>query len=310
MRIATDRVERWRFANRWRASPILVYPTAGILIAMATLARRTPGRAAAPIAAAALVLLAAHAAFSQPAYRYDVVSIKRADPDQQNSGFSNGPQGGMRARNVTPLMTLAFSYNVQDYQILELPAWARSERYEITFTPDKTEVSVDGENVPRSALDGWLSRQRQRMQAVLHDRFNVALHQETRELPSYILTVAKGGPKLHRAAQPDRGQNMNINNGRQLICTSTPMKSLAEGLAMVLGHPVRDETGLDGAFDFQMEWAPESTARMSEPGAATADSDRPSIFTALTEKLGLRLDSKKAPVTVYVVDKIDHPSDN
>jgi uncharacterized protein (TIGR03435 family) len=271
-------------------------------------ARRVPGRAASPFIVAALFLLAAHAAFCQPAYRYEVVSIKRAAPDQTNSGFGNGPQGGMRASNVTPLMTIAFSYHVQDYQILELPAWARSERYEITFTPDKSEISVEGD-VPRAELDGWLSRQRQRMQAVLHDRFNLALHQETRELPSYVLTVAKGGPKLTPAAHPDRGQSMNINNNRIMICTSTPMKALAEGLAMVLGHPVRDETGLDGAYDFRFEWAPESIMRMSEPGVA-ADSDRPSIFTALTEKLGLRLDSKKAPVTVYVIDKIDRPSEN
>jgi len=84
---------------------------------------------------------------------------------------------------------------------------------------------------------------------------------------------------------------------------------------MVLGHPVRDETGLDGAYDFKMDFAPDSTMPLTrapapdEPPAA-ADPTHPSIFTAITEQLGLRLESKKGPVPVYVVERVERPSEN
>ena len=141
------------------------------------------------------------------------------------------------------------------------------------------------------------------------DRFQFAQHTETRELTSYVLTTAKGGHKLNAPAHPELSQTMNINNGRLLIATTAPMKSLGEGLAMILGRPVRDETGLEGAFDFKMEWAPDPGLPLSR-SVAEDDSGRASIFTALTEQLGLRLDSKKAPTPVLVIDKIERPSEN
>jgi uncharacterized protein (TIGR03435 family) len=264
--------------------------------------------------AVAIAILATTPLRSQPAYQYEVVSIHRAAPDQNSSGFSEGPQGGMRARNVTAQETLAFAYAVQDYQLAGIPAWGKTERFEISFTPDRSEI-VPGRETPRAAFEGWLDRQRQRMKAVLRDRFNLTVHEETRELPTYVLTVAKGGPKLSASAHPERTQSMNINRGRQIVATTAPMKSLAEALGMLLGRPVRDETGLDGAYDFRVDFAPDPTLPLSGPGsgvppASSEDAGQPSIFTALTEKLGLRLDSRKGPVTVYVIDRIERPSEN
>jgi len=250
----------------------------------------------------------------QPAYRYEVVSIHRADPAQANSGFSPGPQGGLRARNVTVVQALTFIYGVEDYQILGAPGWARTERFEISFTPDRPEIVPDRET-GEAALGGWRVRQRQRMGAVMRDRFHLAVRGETRDLPMYALTVAKNGPRLKAPEHPAFSQTMNINGGRQLVATTASMKSLAQALAMILGHAVRDETGLDGAYDFKMDWTPDSTmplTRVPAPDdpAAASDAAHPSIFTALTEQLGLRLKSRKGPVQVYVVEMVERPEEN
>jgi uncharacterized protein (TIGR03435 family) len=204
----------------------------------------------ASLVAVAYAILTAQDPPPHTTYTYEVVSIHRAAPGEMNSGFSDGPHGGMRARNVTTLEALAFAYAVQDYQFVEVPSWARSERFEITFTPDRSEIDLERGTKPE-ALDGWFTRQRQRMQAVLRDRFSLVLHRETRELPLYELRVARNGHKLSAPAHPERSQTLNINGGRQVIATTAAMKSFAESLSLILGRPVHDETGLEGAFDFR-----------------------------------------------------------
>ena len=248
-----------------------------------------------------------------PTYKYDVVSIRRADPAEMNSGFSDGAQGGMKARNVTVLEMLSFAYSLRDYQFEGVPGWAKSERFEVSFTPDRTEIVLDDKTTP-AAHSGWIMRQRERLKAVLHDRFNVALRSENKDLPVYALTVARNGPKLHAPAHPERTQTMNINRGQQLIATTATMKSLADALSHLLGRPVRDETGLDATYDFTIEWDPNSTLPMNGPTARpqepSSDPGRSSIFTAITQQLGLRLDSKKASVQVLVIEKLNHPTEN
>lgn len=271
-------------------------------------------RRLAPLAAAMTLVFAWREVGAQTTYRYEVVSIHRAEPGQTSSGFSPGPQGGMRARNVTALQVMAFAYSLPDYEIEGAPGWAKSERFEITFTPEKTEIVPDRET-PRPALEGWLDRQRQRMQAVLRDRFELAVRRETRELPMYALVAAKSGHKLSAPAHPERTQTMNINNGQTLIATTAPLKALAEALSMILGRPVRDESGIEGTFDYRMEWQPDPGMPLSRRAGSTeegsgADPARASIFTAVTEQLGLRLESKKGPVPVVVIEKIERPSEN
>jgi len=241
-----------------------------------------------------------------PTYKYDVVSIRPANPEERNSGFSPGPQGGLRARNDTAMDLLTFAYDARDYQFLGAPAWAKNDRFEIVLTPDKADVVPDGP-MSREQLDGWLVRNRQRMQAVLHDRFGLVLRAETRELPLYVLTIGKGGHKLAAPADPKRGINFNINNGQTINARSSTMRMLCDALARLLGHFVRDETGLDGSFDFKMDFA----RIAADPAEAnSSDPARPSIFTALSEQLGLRLESKKGPVPVLVIDKLERPTEN
>ena len=263
----------------------------------------------------ALITLAASTFVAQeipaPKYGYEVVSIRRAAPGQQNSGFSPGPQGGLWARNNTVVRLLAFAYNVEEYQLEGVPSWAQSDRFEITLTPDHPDVVPDN-GMDRAQLDGWLTRNRQRMQAVLRDRFGLVLRVETRESLTYGLKVAKGGHKLVNAA--GQRTSLNINRRQEIVAKSVGMKNLADALSMMLGRVVRDETGLDGSYDFKAEFAPDMSIQLpgaSAPDAAPpADTGRPSIFTALNEQLGLRLESKRGPVRVFVVEKVEPPTEN
>jgi uncharacterized protein (TIGR03435 family) len=254
---------------------------------------------------------AAAAAMAQtpppPTYGYEVVTIHKAAPGQNSSGFSPGAHGGMRARNDTVMQLVTFAYDVRDYQIVGAPDWTNTERFEIELTPEKSEITV-GRETTAAELEGWVKRNRQRLQAVLRDRFGLALHSETRENPLYALTVAKGGAKLAAAADPEHGMNFNINNGRLITAHTSSMAMLAQALAQLLGRYVQDDTGLSGRYDFKLEFEP---VNAGPPGPEAANEPaRPSLFTALTEQLGLRLESKKGPVPVFVIDKVERPSDN
>jgi uncharacterized protein (TIGR03435 family) len=148
------------------------------------------------------------------------------------------------------------------------------------------------------------------MQSLLADRFKLTVHQETKEMPIYALVVAKNSPKL----QPSKAEETEFGGSRgQFLCQKVPMSMLAGQLRRLLGRPVHDETGLTGEYDFKLEWTPdEPPANAGTAEARTAPPDRtgPSIFTALQEQLGLRLESRKGVVVVLVVDRVERPSEN
>jgi uncharacterized protein (TIGR03435 family) len=246
-----------------------------------------------------------------PAYTYDVVSIHKADPAERNSGFNPGPQGGLYARNDTAMQLLTFAFEARDYELVGVPGWAKTDRFEIRLTPDRSEAPLP-DHANQAELNGWLIRNRQRLQAVLRDRFGLIVRREMREMPLYALTISKGGHKLSAPADKDRGVSFNVNGGQQIIARSSTMKLLADSLAILTGRFVRDETGLDGSFDFKMDFSRDSTGADVVPrsDAASLGDSRPSIFTALTEQLGLRLEAKKGPVPILVVEKLDHPTEN
>jgi bla regulator protein blaR1 len=242
-----------------------------------------------------------------PAYTYDVVSIHRASPDQRGEHIGPGAQGGLRMQNITAMLMLTFAYGVRDYQIAGAPGWVSSDRFDVSFTPDKAEAAL-GPGISVSELESIMNRQKQRTQAVLRDRFGLILRAETHELPIYALIPAKGGPRLSRPADAKRGVSLQ-GKRTQITATSATIKMLADYLSGELGRPVTNETGLDGPFDFKLEWTPDSAAQPSpdEPVSATGG---PSLVTALTEQLGLRLESRRGPVPVYVIEKIEKPGEN
>jgi uncharacterized protein (TIGR03435 family) len=156
------------------------------------------------------------------------------------------------------------------------------------------------------------------LQTLLEERFKVAVHRETRMEPIYELVVPKEGPKLKPTAGPDaNGRQGFFCRGRGLgPCTATnaDIGALVRMLSQMLGRPVRDKTGLANKYDYTLTFAPEPT--QLAPGAPApdavqpVDSNAPSIFTALQEQLGLKLESTKGPVEVLVVDNADKPEPN
>lgn len=230
-----------------------------------------------------------------PAYNYDVASIHKAAPGSNNHMIGPGPQGGWRVQNMSVVAMIASAYSVQSYQVVGAPPWASSESFDITFTPEKTETAL-GPAPSLKEIQASMGRNAQRLQAVLRDRFGLVLRSDTRELPIFNLVQAKGGAKLAPHVDSGRGPSLGSNRG-QITASDVTVAMLAQQLSMLLDRPVHDETHIDGQFDFKV--TPDSDGPMSE-----------SLFTALPEQLGLKLESAKGPVQVYVVEKIEHPSEN
>jgi uncharacterized protein (TIGR03435 family) len=141
------------------------------------------------------------------------------------------------------------------------------------------------------------------LQQLLADRFALRLHRETKEITIYSLIVGKNGPKLKEGGSA--GPYLSRPSPGRLAGQRASMSSLASALAGNLGRPVIDNTGLKGGYDFSLEWTADAA-----PDAVPADTSGPSLFTALQDQLGLRLESKKAPIEVLIIDRAEKPSPN
>ncbi len=169
------------------------------------------------------------------------------------------------------------------------------------------------------------------LQELLEDRFKLTVHRETKELPLYTLVIEKNGPKLQESKPVDTstngvkgsgggGSENSMRVGREgkmnkLVCRAQSVANLAVRLSANLGSPVTDRTGLTGKYDFTLTWASEKTRlRASLDGASNAlpageppDSSGPTVFDALMDQLGLRLESVKGPVEIIVIDHVERP---
>jgi uncharacterized protein (TIGR03435 family) len=168
------------------------------------------------------------------------------------------------------------------------------------------------------------------IQSLLADRFKLTVHRETKELPIYVLTVAKSGSKLHAAAPaaeeniplgppmpdgPQANHSIRMNGRGDLSVMAQNLDRFADLLSHQLGRPVINKTGLTGDVDFTLRWTPDD-GRGQMPGgqppeaAPPAEANGPSLFTALQEQLGLKLESQKGPVETIVIDHVERPSEN
>jgi uncharacterized protein (TIGR03435 family) len=232
------------------------------------------------------------AAESHP--RFEVATVKPSPPGSDKYGFHNGDR---RVWCYTqPVMSiLQFAYSVSTNQIVGAPEWLSNEFYDIDGYPDQP-------GVPN------MKQMLEMYQKLLADRFQLKLHREKRELAVYAITVARNGAKLSKSQGDPNGSpdqtGYGDNTGLFMKFTNTSMEELAASLQTLMhGKPVIDQTGLAGRYDFTLKWARED-APASDPNAL------PSIFTAMQEQLGLKLEPVKAPVDVFVVDHIERPSAN
>jgi uncharacterized protein (TIGR03435 family) len=263
---------------------------------------------------AALLALAAAAsraphlvAFAQQAQRpaFEIASVKPGDPNERRRGIgSRGTQ--LQVLNSSLKAMVGFAYDVENDQIFGGPKWIDADLYTIDARPNAATPLP----LPNDSTNVKLM-----LQSLLAERFKLALHRETRSQPIYELVVAKRGPKLKGTAGPDA-------NGRQGIfgrpgywaANNQGIGALVGTLSRQLGRPVSDKTGLTGKYDFTLTYTPE----LAQPVSGTPRSDAlppvdpnvPSIFTALEEQLGLRLESVRGSVEVLVVDNAERPDPN
>ena len=205
------------------------------------------------------------------------------------------------------------------------PAWANSARYDINAEAE--------DNASAEMMQGPMLR------ALLEDRFQLKLHRETREIPVYALTVAKGGLKLHalepgscppRMAQADLLALLQSGKAPPKFCGSVrfgkgtaefrgmTLDEFSKNLGRVLDRPIVEKTGIAGLFDLHLEFAPDETTPGLLPGGALHFTDAPaidppggpSLFTAMQEQLGLKLEPSKGPGEFLIIDSVERPSDN
>ncbi|MGA8783518.1 MAG: TIGR03435 family protein [Terracidiphilus sp.] len=238
--------------------------------------------------------------------RFDVAAIHvhESQPHEHNSIWSSPFDGNFNAENISIITLIDWAYEIPDTRILGAPGWAHSTMFNIEA---KADPSVD-QQMHNLASDTGRKQKERMVQTLLVERFQFAMHFETRELPIYSLVVAKGGPKLGAAQKS--GSSVNTGSGRIEVQMSNSVAVLANELSKVAGREVVDKTGVSGRYDLELHWTPDD--RAAEPklvNGAPTDSG-PSLFTALEEQLGLKLEPAKGPVEVLVIDHIEMPSPN
>jgi uncharacterized protein (TIGR03435 family) len=285
-----------------------------------------------PIAVAlSLVLATAAALFSQAtnSLRFDVASIKRnttADPRLRQLGSQ--PGGRLVAVNAPVKMLIQNAYQLRPYQVLGGPGWIDSDGYDIDV---RAEAGKGG--TPRETL-GML-------QSLLEDRFKLKAHRDTRDLPIYVLQPAKNGLTLPSSkagnclapdpngppapppppvpGQPPRQRcgtaGVSISpQGTRIFGGQISIAEFARVLSIVVARPVVDRTGFTGTFDADLAFLPDqATSGLPNPGPGLLPPPDPTavtIFTALQEQLGLKLDSDKGPVEVLIIESVDRPTEN
>jgi uncharacterized protein (TIGR03435 family) len=237
-----------------------------------------------------------------PPTAFDTASVRPSQLDSRSS-HSRGTADSISSSGSVFLI-LQNAYDLRDFQVIGGPEWVRTATWDIIAKVDEPTPNYTSlPNAARGAI------QRQRIQAVLAQRFNLKCHFEVKELPVYNLIVSKGGSKLTTTPADSRAKGSldaevkghdNVVRGQ-----GVELDTLARMLFYSAGRSrmVIDKTGLAGLYDFTLSYATDSDADSSEASG-------PSIFTALEEQLGFKLEPSKGPVPVLVIDSIDRPSEN
>jgi uncharacterized protein (TIGR03435 family) len=254
-----------------------------------------------------------------PRPQFEVASIKPNKSGDMRMMFRSASGGRFTASNVSLQSLITIAYHIKDFQLSGAPPWL-SERYDIEA---KAEGNPGG--------DAMLPM----LQGLVEDRLQFKFHRESKELPVYALVVAKAG-KLHPAEgecgpppsgpppPPEPGKLPSAPCGGffmfpgHLSGQKVPIEQLLDTLSRFTGRTVLDKTNLTGKYDIEVQYTPEQGQFQAPPGGAPPgmppmppiDPNGPSLFTALQEQLGLKLESQKGPVEIIVIDHIERPSEN
>jgi uncharacterized protein (TIGR03435 family) len=267
------------------------------------------------------------ASTSGPAPAFEVASIKPAKPGTNGIMLRIKPGAQFTANNVTIKMLMEEAYDIKDSQLSGAPPWFESEHYDIDAKPEES-VGAALDKLPPDQRKAQMMKM---LQSLLEERLKLSLEHETKDLPIYALIVAKGGPKLKTSEfkpsdkpanvppQPNAGApppgGIWISGPGHLTSTGIELSAFATVLSRVgdLGRVVVDKTGLTGRYDFTLQWTPDQGPMSSGPSAGSApppESAGASLFTAIQEQLGLKLEAQKAPMPFLVIKHVEKPSEN
>lgn len=274
---------------------------------------------AGPLLVGALSVPASLAQSGKEAGSFEVASIKPSDPDSRGIRLGLLPGGGLRCQNVRLRQLIEFAYEVQPFQISGGPDWLNDRGFDIVAKAPPSAEAIEMEQLSIEQQKALEVLVRQRTRSLLAERFQLEIHRASKDMPVYALVTVKGGAKL-KAASSEAGNRQQMR-GRpgQLTAENMGLDSLAHHLSRLLSRPVLDRTGLTGRFNFQLEWTPDGEMEggprgpgQSEKAAAVGAPDPagPSLFTALQEQLGLKLESAKGPGEMVVIDRAEKPSEN
>lgn len=219
---------------------------------------------------------------------FEVTSVKPTPPLRQNQlGMDFCRKGGSFSVAGTPVIwSLRYAFRLKDYQVSGAPPWLEG-----------FDSAYDIEGKPAGPVDN--DQCRLMLQKLFVDRFRLAVHRQMKESPVYLLVVGKNGTKLRE------GGGVKLNGSVEVGASGKPvweggwtMSSLALHLSDFAGRPVIDRTGLTGSYGIDLSFS------------RSDGDDRPSVFTAVQEQLGLKLEAGKAPIEVLVIDHIERPSAN
>ena len=244
------------------------------------------------------------------AQRFDIASVKPNTSGDVAINVTLPAPDRFSATNIPLRDLIRFAYDVQDAR-LQSPDWTRAARFDVIAKADHS-LGAWGPSGPPAEMLTML-------RALLTERFSLAAHRETRTLPVYALVRARQsgqlGPELRRSSLDcEKAANscgMRIGPG-QMVLSGTPLLQLATALSPFVQRIVVDRTELAGPFDLHLSWTPERLPQGPPPPGAPAlppvDPNGASIFAALEEQLGLKLEPQQAPLDVVVIDRVERPT--
>jgi uncharacterized protein (TIGR03435 family) len=223
-------------------------------------------------------------AFAQAKPSFEVATIKPSDPQHVGAQMFSPSPGRFTAMTATLKDLVAWSHGVRRFQVSGGSGWFDSDHYDISARADGAPAFATLRSMTRTLLE---------------DRFQLKLHRETRELPVYELRLGKNGSKLHEVSSA--GLGVGFSKGR-LNGKGTDMATFVQVLSDQVDRVVLDRTGLAGFYEFTLSWTPDEAQLAEEPG--------PSLFSAVQEQLGLKLEPARGPVEILVVDHAEKPDAN
>jgi bla regulator protein blaR1 len=238
---------------------------------------------------------------ARPPLRFEVASIKKTKRDAMKGSMNVLPGGGLSMGGVTVKGLIALAYDVREEQIVGGPKWLDQETYSLLAKAERAPAANDQTAATAPGAAGW-EKLRERLQTLLAERCRLVVHNDGKPAAGYELVVAKSGFKLTPTSNllpAGTMRNRGVINGR-----SGTMHMLATVLTNYVGKPVVDQTGQTGNYDYKLTYADDTA------GPDVAVSEGASIFTALQEQLGLKLEPARVSVATIVVERVEKPSEN